>query len=264
MADRFFRFILACVRCFWKKPSIHGLERIDRSQPAIFVANHLGSFGPVVLHAHLRFKLVSWVTHEVTDRRLCAAYLLHDFVEPELKLKPPLSLLAAEFIGWICVAVMEYLGVIPVYKKSRKIIATLDRSVRELERGHQLLIFPEVRNAVDDLAVNELNTGFLNVARALYQRTGTIVRFYPICVRKADNSIAVGEPIAFDPLRPFRQEKQRIIGCLEDSLRRLYGRPAEPVYGETEDDVFEEYYRSQEGIDVPDAESSLVTRGSGS
>lgn len=223
MRETLFRFLLAFVRVFWRRPAIHGIEYLDLTRPAVLVANHLGSFGPIVLNAHLPLRLYPWVTHEVTDRRLCAGHLRTAFVEPELRLKPPLSGLVSKVIAGICVAVMEYIGAIPVYRQNRKIIETVDASVRALASGKHLLIFPEMHNAIGDRTVNNLDTGFLNIARALYRERGLVLRFYPVCVKKDTNAIRIGRPIAYDPALPFAREKRRIVGYLEQTLRMLHG-----------------------------------------
>lgn len=132
---RLFTTIYRIVRIVFPKPKIHGLGKIKRNDPAVFVANHLGSYGPVTIMSHLPFQLYPWVTHEIMDMKYCAAYIERDFVYPELRLKPPLSTVLSKGIGWICVALMRYIQAIPVYKGCRKISNSLTMSIGYLLNG---------------------------------------------------------------------------------------------------------------------------------
>ena len=209
-------------RHVFPRPEFYGLHHLDPGAPAILVANHLGSFGPVILSVHFPYPFFPWVTHEVTDPALCPAHLQRDFVEPELGLEWPASEFVAALLGRICVAVMREIGAIPVYRKSRKLRLTIEESVERLAGGGWVLVFPEVQNALWDETVNEFHTGFVNIARSLYRRTGAVARFYPVCVHRKKNLILIGEGVAFAPEQPFGPEKKRIVDYLEESIRRMY------------------------------------------
>ena len=215
------------IRLCLRKPVMIGFEKIDLTRPSIFVSNHLGSFGPVLLNVFLPFRLIPWVTHDMTDPILCPIHLSEVFVEPELKLRPPLSRWLSLLIGKICVWLMHRIGAIPVYRKSRKIIITVEKSLLELAAGHNLLIFPEVENMEDRLNFTELNKGFINTAKRFYEREGKMVDFYPICIDKPRNRITVGDVITYDPQMPFRREKDRIARYLKDSILQPLGGPSQ-------------------------------------
>ncbi|MGQ9779492.1 MAG: lysophospholipid acyltransferase family protein [Bacillota bacterium] len=214
--------LLWLVRHLFPRPEICGLHHLDPYAPAILVANHLGSFAPVVLSAHFPYPFSPWVTHEVTDPTLCPAHLLKDFVRPELGLDGPAGEFVARVLGRVCVAVMREIGAIPVYRKSKKLRLTVEKSVERLAAGGRVLVFPEVQNTLWDETVNEFHTGFVNIARSLYRRTGAVVKFYPVCVHRKKNLILIGEGVAFAPERPFGLEKKRIVEYLEESIRRMY------------------------------------------
>ncbi|NLG85362.1 MAG: hypothetical protein GX493_12330 [Firmicutes bacterium] len=214
--------LLWSVRRFFPRPEFCGLHHLDPHAPAILVANHLGSFAPVVLSAHFPYSFSPWVTHEVTDPLLCPAHLMQDFVRPELGLDGSAGELVARLLGRICVAVMREIGAIPVYRKSKKLRLTVARSVERLAAGGRVLIFPEVQNTIWDETVNEFHTGFVNIARTLYRRTGLLATFYPVAVHRKTNLGQIGEGLTFSPARPFGREKKRIVDYLEESIRRMY------------------------------------------
>lgn len=216
------KLLLKIVRFFFRKPQIYGIERIDYTNPAVFVSNHLGAYGPVMLMLFFPFRLIPWVTHQITDFRLCPEYIKKDFIEPDLKFKPPFSNILASIIGPICVMLMKYLQAIPVYKKSPRLRLTFKQSLRELTCGRNLLIFPEISGTAGNEGVKEFDKGFINIAELFYEKTGVAVNFYPVSVDKSEKSIRIGGKIPFDPKSPLVMERERIVKYLRDSILDMY------------------------------------------
>lgn len=218
---RLFNIVYKLVRALYHKPSIFGLDRITKKTPSIYVANHLGSYGPVAIMSFFPFQLYPWVTHEVTEKRKCAEYIEEEFVYKELKLKPPMSRMLSSVIGGICVALMKHLEVIPVYKKNRRISYSLDLSARYLAQGKDLLIFPEISDwALNDL-ICKFDSGFVNIARRHFERYNELVSFYPVAVNRDRRSIQLGDSVVFNPHRPFIGEKHRIVQELEERVSSM-------------------------------------------
>jgi len=142
--ERLYSYLYKAVKIFFMRSRIVS-PRLIQGTPAIFIANHEGSYGPVTAMASLPQPVYPWVAHEITDLALCPKYIENDFVRPEVHLRPPLSVLFSRIIGRICVALMRDLHAVPVYKNSRKIAETIAMSVRLLEQGKRLLIFPEIQ-----------------------------------------------------------------------------------------------------------------------
>ena len=65
--------------------SVAGLESYAGG-PALFVANHLGSAGPVRMFFSVPVRFRPWVVRDMLERRSAPGYLYADFVEPELNL----------------------------------------------------------------------------------------------------------------------------------------------------------------------------------
>ncbi len=218
MRDWTYDLLRRTAALFIRKPDIYGLDCVDWAEPAIFTANHLGVFGPVLLSVHLPFKFVPWVTHQIADPELCPIFLRDGFIRTDLGIAPPLSTLLAGMIGRISVAVMAHLEAIPIQKNSRNLVQAVARTIEALEHGRRIMIFPEVDYADPS---GELQTGFVNVARRLQQRTGRRAVFYPLCISRKANSINIGRGIAYDPGRPFQAEKRRIVFYLKESILLL-------------------------------------------
>ncbi|SCP94956.1 Acyltransferase [Anaerobium acetethylicum] len=210
------------IRKIMKKPEITGLDNIASGVPAFFVSNHVGYYAPVKLLVFTDLKLIPWVAHELTERKYCRRYLKTAFFETALNLKSPLSTIAAALISPACVAIMRYIGAIPVFRKSRSIILTIDMTVKNLEKGNNILVFPEISGQPLNDVICRFDSGFINLARVYYEQTNKNMVFYPVCVNRTTNRISIGSRITFDPDKKFHSEKQRIIEGLTGSITAMY------------------------------------------
>lgn len=203
------------------RPRRIGLEGGCDRGAAVFVANHSGAFGPIMVMSCLPFKVHPWVTFEITRLRSCAAYLDEDFTGGELRLGQPLSRLLAGLLGPVCVLLMKMVQAVPVYKNSRRIACTMARSRELLAAGGKLVIFPEKPGQDPSGPVGELDAGFIRLARSFYAQGGKALRFYPLGVNKQARSLSIGAPLFLDPRRPFAAEKLRLKRQLEMKIADL-------------------------------------------
>lgn len=221
MRPGFYDFLYKAIRAYLVR-SLELQYRLGSDEPTIFVANHEQSYGPVTAMASLPRPVIPWVTHQITDKELCPAYLEEDFVRPEVRVSPPLSTLLARIIGRICVGIMEDLKAVPVYKQSRRIVETIRASVRYLEQGRKLLIFPEIANIPFNDFICQFDSGFVGVARALFEKTRRVVTFLPVAVNRHLRALRVGDPVAFHPERVYHIERERIRKTLMESICEMY------------------------------------------
>ena len=222
MSNLIWMVLAKIIKAFYIKAHIEGIHRVLKGTNAVVVANHLGSFGPLALMTSLTHKLHPWVVQEVTNLKDCAAYIRKDFVEKELRLQSFVGRELSRIIGRICVQLMAYLKAIPVYRRSREIHKTFEISLSYLKSKRALLVFPENDESKmrEDLCM--LNTGFIRMAKWLYETTQRVLTFYPVAINKEVRGIRVGEPIRFDPGAPFGEERMRIKEYLERSISCMY------------------------------------------
>lgn len=221
MKPGFYDFVYKAVRAYFVRSM--QIPRIIRSaSPLIFIANHEQSYGPVTAMASLPKPVIPWVTHQITDKYLCPAYIEDDFVKPEVRVNPPISTLIARIIGRICVGIMHDLRAIPVYKQSKRIAETIRASVRYLEQGRRLLIFPEIANLPFNDIICEFDTGFVAIARALFEKTRKVAAFLPVAINRRIKSVRLGNPVEFNPFTPYHDERTRIRETLMESICEMY------------------------------------------
>jgi hypothetical protein len=200
-------------------------ENIPLHGPAVFVANHLSSYAPIAVLSVFPVRLYPWVAHQHLDRKLCPDYMRKKFVEPELRLKPPLSSLLAWAISNASVAFMKSLNAIPVYEKSMKLASTWKQSLALLTQGKFLIVFPENEYRTLNRVLNEFKDGFLGLGPAYHEKTGGILKFVPVAVHKRAGTIRIAQPISFNPGCPFALEKERIKTALQDRITEMLESP---------------------------------------
>lgn len=212
---KLFRFVLLRVR-------LRGARNLPRRGPLILVSNHEGSFGPLSLITSLPLELYPWVVSDTTDARTAARRIQTEFLEAELHLRPPFSAWLARVIARIAAALMRDIHAVPVHQRSRQMRATVERSVELLERGKNILVFPEEPGRKLNDVLCHFYTGFLHLARKYYERTRRAVLFLPVAVNRGVRAILVGRPVEFDATAPFAVEKVRLKRELEHRISDLY------------------------------------------
>ena len=222
MGRAVYTLLAKIIKVFYVKAHIRGIQQALGNANAVVVANHLGSFGPLALISSLTHRLYPWVVHEVTNLKDCAAYIRRDFVEKELKLRSFMGRELSRLIGRICVNLMSYLKAVPVYRQSRELVKTFEISLSYLNSGKTLLVFPENDESKKQDDICMLDTGFIRLARRLYETTHQILSFYPVAVNKNVRGIRVGEPVRFNPDAPYGEERIRIKEQLEWSISSMY------------------------------------------
>lgn len=168
-----FHCIKTVLRFFYRKPEWTGFDNMPHS-PAVFVANHNLSYGPVIFFLYKPFPAYPWVIAPVTQFRECRAYIRKDFIEKELGIHGFLGILLAFLISFACVWIMRKVHAVPVYSNSRKICLTMQQSLKELIEGNNLVIFVERR---DDQNYKP-DSGFLELMDSYYQATGRCLPVY--------------------------------------------------------------------------------------
>jgi hypothetical protein len=215
LKDGVYRLLYRAIRGLFLRTRVLGLENLPKSGPAVLVANHTGSYGPISVMSSLPRRLYPWVVHQIMDPRLCGDYLRRDFTERELGLRPPWSIFLSRLIAAACVALMRGIEAIPVYRHSRRIGETFDASLRRLREGKMLVVFPEDPDRRTAGGVSPFSNGFLRLGR-LYAAAGSRpFCFTPVAVSRRSRTLRVGPPVCLDPRRPFGEERLRVRARLE-------------------------------------------------
>jgi 1-acyl-sn-glycerol-3-phosphate acyltransferase len=222
MNEGMYRLTAGLLDAFLWGGELVGDENLPPSGPVVFIANHLGALGPVAVVASLPVRVYPWVIADMLDHEKAAAYLNQDFVEPQMHLRPPLSIWLAKQISKISVPLLRSAGCVPVYQ-GEGLLETFRLSVDLLVKGKSLLIFPEDPGLDQDAPskMTSFKTGFARLGEQYSARTGRSLLFCPLAVHAESYRVRVGAPIAYNLNNPPRNERLRIKTVLEGHIREM-------------------------------------------
>lgn len=230
--ERIYRVVKGGLNLIYPKVSFEGLEQLPR-EAAIFVGNHSQAHGPLVGELRLPFPRKTWCAEEMMTRGEVADYAYRDFWAWKPAWSHPFYKLLSHLIVPLAVILFNHAETIPVYRDSR-ILSTFRQTVKSLEAGTGVLIFPEYdrrRNHVLD----DFQDSFIDVAKLFYRRTGKALAFVPVYICPALHRVCFGEAVRFDPAAPTDAERARIkeeliarITALAEALPRHRVVPYRP------------------------------------
>lgn len=200
-----------------------GAENLPGAGPVVFVSNHALALGPIAVVASLPMRLYPWVIADMLEWDKSAAYLNKDFVEPQLRIPPPLSMPLARLISQASVRLLRGVECIPVWH-GEQVLETYRISLDYLAQGRNLLIFPEDPSQPFDeqCKMRPFLKGFARLGEMYFERAQKILRFYPLAVHPGLRQVKLGKPIAFNPINNPANERARIKSVLESIIRAMY------------------------------------------
>lgn len=197
-------------------------EHLPGKGPAIFVSNHALALGPIAVCASMPMRLYPWAIGDMLDWDKASAYLNKDFVEPQLHIPPPLSMSISRLLSQVSVRLLRGIACVPTYH-GEEVLQTYHISADYLQQGRILLIFPEDPTLPRDeqCQMSPFMKGFARLGEIYYQRTGGILKFYPIAVHARLRKVKLGKPISFNPNNNPANERVRIKSVLESMIRGM-------------------------------------------
>lgn len=216
-----FNILKNLARLFIPKHNIIGIENVLAGTPGVFICNHVESYAPIVMELFFPLKFRPWVIYNNFYFKLCADYLEKDFISTELKLRRPFSRWLSYIIAPFCIQAMRSVEGIPVFRGKIIISETFDLSVAAIEKGYNIVIFPENKTKNYSENINDFDSGFVHLAKLYGTKTGKTLPFYPVFVDKAGKSITIGKSIEFPSISDFNKNRSWILAYLRDTINEL-------------------------------------------
>lgn len=199
-----------------RRQPVYGMENIGEL-PAVFIGRHQNLYGPVEILAWLPMEFRVWTLYKFMSVRDCYRHYA-DSTYQRMGFSPVGARIRAAITAPFVTAFMRSMNGISVNRGRKDILDTFRQSVDALSRGQNLLIMPE-RDYMDDGAdAGELYTGFVHLAQMVHRATSRSLCFYPVYPSRENGSIYVEKPIVFDPAKPFRAERDRVVDALKKEL----------------------------------------------
>jgi hypothetical protein len=200
-----------------------GLEHIQDKGPAIYVANHLGSLGPIQMILSLPLRFFPWIIANMTDRQRAPRYLYDDFVRPVLHLQGTMGMVVSFLICQVAVPLLRGLGSIPVEKEFGLFDKSFRRSMDLLIQGRNLLIFPEDNAGPYDpkTQMRPFSCGFSWLCYRYEQATGRPLPIYPVAVSREAAMIVIDRPTFYTNHGDRKQDLRQLCASLQESVHML-------------------------------------------
>lgn len=235
MNDRLFRTICWFLKVFLWRGQTLGSEFLPRRGPAIFLGNHSGTLGPLAAVSAAGLRLYPWIKSDMLDPLRAPDYLRADFVERDLRLRPPFSAWVARNLARLTVPLLRSAGCIPVYSSESlsQMHVTLQASLERLLEGKCLLVFPEKPQWEEDPAthIHRFSKGILWLVELYFLQTGLPLCIVPFSVHADRRKIFFHPPLLY--LTPTALDatggKEAWIQAIEQEVRDGYRRLAQPA-----------------------------------
>jgi len=219
--------VYRCVRFIGRPFRFHlvGLEHVRDDGPAIFVANHLRSLGPIQAILSMPLHFTPWVVRDMADYRLAPAYLYDDFVHPTWGLSGRAGRLVSAIVAPIAVTLIRAMGCISVDSRRDRVIGAFHRSLQTLSAGGNLLIFPEdpQQPAEAETGIRPFKMGFLALCGLYEKETGRRLPVYPLAVSASRRVVRIGAPLYYvQENGAHRQSLERMRDALYEAVNNMY------------------------------------------
>ena len=229
MKDKIFAFLFRIMRWLCKVATpvleLYGTDNLPEEN-VVIVGNHCQMYGPIGIDLYEPRPRYTWCTAEMMSLEEVPAYAFKDFWSDKPRSVQWFYRLASYVIAPFSVVCFNTAKTIPVYKDNR-VFSTFDLTVRRLLEGEDVVIFPEGKKPYNNI-INDFQTGFVNVAKTYFRKTGNPLCFVPVYIAPERKRMIFGVPVTFNPEVPFPQERTRICGELMQAVTDLAA--AEPLH----------------------------------
>ena len=204
----YFRALKRIMKIRYKKPEFVYLGD-EFVNGALILSNHEGTDAPMALEIYCDKPIRMWGSYEMNSG-LCKLYkyqsrvYYHEKKHWNLNLSRLFCLIASP-LTWLFYSGFD---LISVYKDTR-LIKTLRESVRAIESGDNILIFPEDSTNGYLSELEGFHEGFVLLAELCLKR-GIDLPIYVSYFRKSDNTYIFDAPVKFSELSAKYQSREEI------------------------------------------------------
>lgn len=215
-----YKTVFALVRLFFGKLKVTIKHEVR--QPAVFVCNHLGAFGPLAMQLCFPVKFRPWVSYRTTIKGLAAREISENLFRKDSKVPQWFKKLAGAFLQWPALWVMKALAAIPVYNDAAGISDTLSESVKTLREGISIAVFADKEGDHIDESVKEgIRGGCVYLGHFYGRGAKEPLLFYPVHISRKRREITVGEPVRYCKGNRTKTEVERVTGRLSHSIQQM-------------------------------------------
>lgn len=213
-----YRFIRWMVQRCYPEIEVVGRENLPE-EAAVIVGNHTQMNGPIAAELYCPGKHYTWCAGQMMHLKEVPGYAFQDFWSRKPKWTQPFYKLLSYIIAPLAVCIFNNANTIGVYHDAR-IIGTFKSTVRHLQEGSHVVIFPE-HDVPYNHIVYEFQDRFIDVAKLYHKRTGKELSFVPLYIAPKLKKMYLGKPIRFCAANSMEEERRRICGYLMREITEI-------------------------------------------
>jgi len=214
---------------------VSGMQNLRKeSYPSVFVCNHGFIYGPISAVIYLPTYFRPWIHNVMLQKDSARRELNHSLAF----LRKYLGFVGTGIINLltrvVCWALNSFNPIPVVRGASRDVMSTLNESLKALEEGDNILIFPEKPKALAGLSedadatiLRSFYTGFAHIGKMYFDRTGKSLLFYPLYSDRKRRMFSIGEPVPYNSSLESHESKHELAEQLQLRLEALAKGEAE-------------------------------------
>ena len=210
-----YKIIKGLVHLFFGNMEVEGLENLPEKNTVI-VANHCQMNGPIAGELFMPDNCYTWCAGQMMHVKEVPEYAFQDFWSRKPKCTHPYFKLSSYIIAPFCDFVFRHARTIAVYRDMR-IIGTFKESIKALQNGANLLIFPEKDEKHNNI-LYQFQENFIDVAKLYYKKTGIALTFVPMYIAPTLKTMHIGKPVTYDPHKPIESQRTEICKALKEAI----------------------------------------------
>lgn len=183
----------------------------------VYVSRHLNMHAPLTITRKLGFDTHLMVYNVFFSFK--SAYRQFSRITYAKDGKPTFGgKIRAFFAALFVPKIMKSTKAIPVYRKDTRAITTLKTTVKYLEKGESVCVFPDIEYKAGEEEDSEIYRGFLMIEKIYFKRTGKHVKFVPMVIDEKNTCLVEREPIVFSGDVSFEDEMPIIAVKIKEAI----------------------------------------------
>ena len=226
MGKIFYRIAVPLVRLFIPRLEVVW-EAPPEEEPCVFVANHERALGPLEMAVRfpLREESHIWIYAAPLDRKTTPEYVRQDHWWNEKgKLAPLWNAVVPPLVALILPPILRSVPHVPVFHDGRA-ATTMKESLRLLQAGKNLVIFPEIPTGFGEHDTEKINEGWLMILPMYARRAGKPLKIRPVRLDLQEKRMIIRPGFSMDPDTPLRDQVPELSRKV---LAGIFDTPAAP------------------------------------
>lgn len=204
---------------YWFYPKTEIVGESFPEEPCILVGNHAQIHGPLICELYFPDDKIAWCAGQMMHWKEVPDYAFQDFWSQKPKWTHFFYRVLSYLITPLSVLLFRNARTVPVYRDHR-IMKTFKESVRILDEGKSLVIFPEYDQKKNHI-IYEFQSKFIDVARIYHKKTGKEISFVPFYNAPSLKKVCIGKPIPYQHQNEKEEEREKLCQKLMEEITKL-------------------------------------------